>query len=63
MKLQVTITNTPTGRQLALVDEEGRILPCQTKVTLVHQVNDVPRLTVEFVVDGEDLRLVGEASE
>lgn len=60
MKLHVTIANTPTGRYLALCDESGEVLPCQTKVTLADQVGDAPRLIVEFVVDGKDLRLVGE---
>lgn len=60
MKLHVKIAETAVGRVLALFDEKGEILPGQTKVILSGAVNDAPRLTVEFVVDGKDLRLVGE---
>lgn len=59
MKLHAKIADTPTGRVLALFDEQDRMLPCQTKLTLVSGVGDLPRLVVEFVVDGDGLALKG----
>jgi len=60
MNLRVTIKDTPTGRHLVLVDEAGEILPCQSKCTLVDEGGGIPRLVVEFVVDGDGLRLLSE---
>jgi len=61
MKMTVRITETAAGRFVALCDEQGELLPCQRAATLHTEVNDHPRLTVEFVVDGESLRLVESA--
>lgn len=61
MKLKVKILKTAavTGRSVVLCDEDGRMLPGQQRTVLNCPHDDIPRITVEFVVDGDSVQLVG----
>lgn len=61
MKLTVKILKTAaiTGRSVVLCDEDGRMLPGQQRAVLNCSHDDIPRLTVEFAVDGDSIQLVG----
>lgn len=60
MRLQVR--RLPDGRGWALTDTRGVLLPGQTQVlTSRSEVGALPRVTVEFVVDGRDLEISDEA--
>jgi len=65
MKLSVRIKDAicVPGTEIGLVlcDESGAELPNQTKVTLTTGVDDLPRLIVEFCVDGDDVKLIKSA--
>ena len=45
------------GRQLALFDEQGRILPMQESVKFESDAGGNSRITVTFRVDGNHVRL------
>lgn len=51
MKLTLRIV----GRHLLLCDEQGDPLPNQTKVEFSDSVDELPRLVVEFIVDGKNI--------
>lgn len=57
MKLVVKISDTPGGRALLLHDEQGEPLPCQAGIVLRHDVEDIARLTVTFIIDGDEVSL------
>lgn len=57
MKLTVRIKDTPTGRHLVLCDERGNILPMQRSVEIADEVGGLPMLTVQFLIDGEEIAL------
>lgn len=66
MKLTVRVTESllsPTGSYLVLCDENGDLLPGQKKVTFSQGAGDGGHLTVEFSVDGDTVKLVGEPAK
>lgn len=59
MKLTIRSYRDMHGNDLpVLCDEEGNMLPGQTKVALEHKANDVPKVTVEFMLDGDSIKAV-----
>ncbi len=47
----------PPGGAMVLADQDGRPLPGQQATTLDSAVDDVPRFTATFVVDGDQIQL------
>lgn len=60
MKLQVkVIPSAGNGPVLMLCDEHGEPLPNQERVELYNSINDVPKVSVTFIIDDSKVRLVG----
>lgn len=59
MKLQVLskqVLNVVGGdRALVLCDADGEALPCQTRVVVESEMAALARVTVTFLVDGENV--------
>ncbi|KFC62776.1 hypothetical protein FF80_03343 [Devosia sp. LC5] len=51
MKLKLQVV----GHHLMLCDESGEPLPNQTRIDISDRIDDLPRLTVEFIIDGENI--------
>lgn len=51
MKLKLQVVD----HHLMLCDEHGKPLPNQTRIDISDRVDDLPRLTVEFIIDGENI--------
>ena len=60
MKLQVRILSQHNGPVLTLCNEHGEPLPNQERVELYNSVNDVPKVSVTFVIDDKAVRLFSE---
>lgn len=58
MKLKVQIMDTPAGRHLAVTDEHDVMLPNLRSVEVLSSVNEVDRVVVTLVLDGDAVRLV-----
>lgn len=51
MKLKLQVV----GGHLMLCDEHGMPLPNQTRIDVSDRPDDLPRLTVEFIIDGKNV--------
>jgi hypothetical protein len=64
MKLQVMIVGKGQRRAIMLCDGSGTPLPGQRRViTKSETMEEAGTITVEFVIDGERVRLAGELAE
>lgn len=61
IKLLVKAVNSPTGPRLLLTDTDGAVIGGQVEVSYRNAVDDFPRVTVTFLVDGESVALAVEA--
>jgi hypothetical protein len=59
MILQVKVMSQGNGPVLTLCDDTGTPLPNQQTVELFNSVDDIPKVTVSFVIDNKKVRLVG----
>ena len=60
MKLTLRTYRDQFGNDLPLLcDEAGIALPGQCRVTLTHANKELPRVTVEFEVDGKRIQSLG----
>jgi hypothetical protein len=60
MKLQVKVMpSAGNGPVLMVCDDSGSPLPNQERVELYNSVNDVPKVSVTFIIDDDRVRLVG----
>jgi hypothetical protein len=57
--LQIKVMSQHNGPMLTLCDGTGAPLPNQEKVELFNSVLDVPKVTVTFVIDGTNVKLMG----
>lgn len=61
MNLQIRLVKCADGVHRAMLcDASGKALPRQARTTVSFSVNDVTRVTVEFVVDGENVHMSPE---
>jgi hypothetical protein len=64
MKLQVkVIPSAGNGPVLMICDENGTPLPNQQRVELYNSINDEPKATVTFLIDDDNVRLVGHSDD
>lgn len=61
MKLTIRIKDTPTGRHIALCDENGTMLPMQKTVDIADEAGGMPTLTVRFYIDGDEIAFEKDA--
>jgi hypothetical protein len=59
MKLQVKVMSQVNGPVLTLCDEIGTPLPNQERVELFNSLKDIAKVTVTFVIDNINVKLVG----
>jgi hypothetical protein len=59
MILQVKVMSQGNGPVLTLCDESGTPLPNQQTVELFNSFDDIPKVTVSFIIDNKKVRLVG----
>jgi hypothetical protein len=59
MKLQVKVMSKGNGPLLTMCDDNGEPLPNQERVELYNSIADVPKVTVTFIIDDKEVRLVG----
>ncbi len=59
MILQVKVMSQGNGPVLTLCDDSGTPLPNQQTVELFNSFDDIPKVTVSFIIDNKKVRLVG----
>jgi hypothetical protein len=57
MKLIIKQNHDLPGSPICLFTEEGHILPMQKDVTIFTEAGEMPMLTVNFIIDGAEIRL------
>lgn len=58
MPLRIKTVTPESGRPyVALVDDDGVVVPCQVATLIECSADNLPVFTAQFVVDGEDLIL------
>lgn len=58
LKLRWVHSYATNHKALVLCDDKGVPLPGQTKISFTNGVGEVSRVTVEFVVDGDNISIV-----
>jgi hypothetical protein len=58
MKLKVQMVDCPTGRHLAVTDENDVILPNIASVQITSVPNDVDRVVVSFILDDDRVKII-----